>query len=281
MRTPAKTNLYLTVGDARKCDGRHEIRTLFVPLWNLCDEVSVERAPANRDLSIECTGRVIDGVASDDNNLAVRAARKFCSAYALAPSYHISLRKNIPISAGLGGGSSDAAAVLLELRRLTGFPSRLDDLRSIALELGADVPFFLQPTPSLATGIGEKLTPVEISAKYDVVIVYPAFPAPVSWAYQHWFRPENAMPPAWEELPSAFNDTDSLAKILWNDLEFALLKKFPLLEMIIETMHSCDGVLNAIVSGSGSSCIAFCQPDTASAVRTQLREKLSSYLEIL
>lgn len=280
MHTPAKTNFYLTVGSERECDHRHEIRTLFVPVLSLADEVSVRPSPTP-GITVECTGRPITGLPTPEDNLAVRAAELFCIAYDLPPAFHISIHKRIPVSAGLGGGSSDAAATLLELRRITGIPADAGRLWSLARRLGADVPYFLNPCTAMATGIGDIITEVGIGARYDLVIAYPGFPSPASWAYQNFLRPPQATPPDWDHLSDALGDIRSLSEIIFNDLQFALRRKFPILEMIIAAMRHCDCVLNAAVSGSGSSCFALCLPGSADAVRRQLRPRLPSIVELL
>ncbi|MBO7741057.1 MAG: hypothetical protein J6S21_00750 [Victivallales bacterium] len=269
MRTPAKINLYLTVGDERPWDGRHEIRTIFLPMPSIADEVTVTPGKAGEGITLACTGMEIDGAPQD--NLVCRAVRSFCEAADISMDWHISLEKNIPVSAGLGGGSSDAAAALLEMRRVTGIDPGLPEL---AVKLGADVPFFLNPVPALAEGIGEKLTPLPQFPPYDAVVVSPGFPSPVAWAYKHWMRPEGAVPPPWP--PPAFASFEEAASYAWNDLGFALCRKFPVMEIVLESLREA-GASAAIVAGSGACLLGLCPPEKREEIRAAAAARLAGY----
>ena len=269
--TPAKVNLFLEVGSLRPKDNRHEIRTLFLPVPQLTDEIAITANSPGKGLTMSLCGRKVPEGGSVAENLATRAVRAFCGEFGLSEDFHVQLTKRIPVSAGLGGGSSDAAAVLLEMRWITGTPATVDDLRPLAARLGADVPFFLNPVPSLATGIGEVLTPVEIAADYELVVVYPGCPSPVAWAYQHCRRPKNAIPPGWPFAASQLSTIEGLAQLTWNDLGFALEAKMPLLAMLRETLCQ-SGALTAIVAGSGSSVFGLVKAGQGEALRAKLRE---------
>jgi 4-diphosphocytidyl-2-C-methyl-D-erythritol kinase len=143
----------------RRPDGYHELESLFLPL-DLADELELELEPAGASrVSLRLDGAA-GGLPSDSRNLALRAAEGFLEAGGLRREVRIRLRKRIPAGAGLGGGSSDAAAVLRGLA--VACPGALQDaaLRGLALELGADVPFFLDPRPALVSGIGERCEPL-------------------------------------------------------------------------------------------------------------------------
>lgn len=267
----AKVNLFLEVGNRRPQDDRHEIRTLFLPVPQLADDVEVAANPPGKGLEMRLCGREVRGGGSVAENLAGRAVRAFCAEFGLSEDFRVTLVKRIPVSAGLGGGSSDAAAALLEMRRLTGMPASADGLRPLAARLGADVAFFLNPVPSLGTGIGEVLRPVRISADYELVIAYPGCPSPVSWAYRHCHRPPAVKPPAWPPSEEQLASIEGLAALLWNDLGFALEEKFPLLTMLREGLFRC-GALAAAVSGSGSSVFGLARPGQGAAIRAKLKE---------
>ena len=270
MKVHAKTNLFLLVGSLR--DERHLIATLFLPLNNLYDEVQISPLPANSGIHLEQTGRVIPNT-PPESNLAVRAASLFCQRFHLASDWRISLQKNIPIAAGLGGGSADAAAVLRLLRKQTNNCSE-EQLRSLALELGADVPFFLQDKPAFATGVGEILTPISIPAAFELIIVYPGFPSTVRWAYQHC--PTRESLPSEPPESSQFTSAEALASLVQNDLAIPLKRKFPLLQTILTAMRSV-GCLAAEVSGSGSSCFGICPPHTAPTILADLAQRLKPF----
>ena len=154
VRAPAKLNLGLRVLD-RRADGYHEIETIFLPL-TLFDELLLE-ATEGGGVTLECDDPELP---TDAGNLAVRAAEAARHALGLERGLHLTLAKRIPAGAGLGGGSSDAAAALLGVEALAGRPLAPERRRALALGLGADVPFFLDPRPMLGRGVGERLTPV-------------------------------------------------------------------------------------------------------------------------
>lgn len=242
--TPGKVNLYLTVGDERPSDGRHEIRTIFYPYWAVCDEISLSQAAPGAGLSLDMSGREIPGNPAD--NLVCRAVAAYCREFSLAPDFHISIKKAIPVGGGMGGGSSDCAAALLEVNALM---QRADDaaLHRLAASLGADVPFFLNPVPSQATGIGEILTPLEDFPELPLLAIYPEFESPVAWAYRNWHRPAGIEPPQWP-----LDGKSDWTKCLWNDLGFAVAEKYPPIQEALNTLKA-HGALEAIVSGSGST----------------------------
>ena len=253
--TPAKVNLVLEVGALRPQDGRHELRTLFVPFHGVTDSLEVTPNPPGTGITLALTGRAIPGGESPEKNLACRALSEYCRAAAIAPDFHLALHKRIPICAGLGGGSSDAAATLLEINELqrnqhgTALPPLR--LHEIARSLGADVPFFLTPVPSLATGIGDLLTPVPQMAIPHLRVLYPGTPSPVAWAYQHWHRRPNTTPPPWPPAP----DHDWNDGGLWNDLEPAVEETHP---EITRAKHALlqAGATHTLLSGSGSAVLA-------------------------
>jgi 4-diphosphocytidyl-2-C-methyl-D-erythritol kinase len=156
---PAKVNLALVVGPQRG-DGKHEVATVLQRL-DLCDRVRVERAPALR----------VRGF--DADTLVHRALASLAAAAGVEPLWEATIEKAIPVAAGLGGGSSDAASALLLANALLDEPLELDRLHAIAAALGADVPFFLRPGPQLGEGDGSELTPLDLPQDYWVVLVHP------------------------------------------------------------------------------------------------------------
>ncbi|MBR6471145.1 MAG: hypothetical protein IKS83_05070 [Victivallales bacterium] len=161
------------------------------------------------------------------------------------------------------------------MRDLTGQPGSVDGLRPLAVRLGADVAFFLNPVPSLATGIGEILTPVEISADYELVIAYPGCPSPVAWAYQHCRSSGDLPPPGWPPAQAQLSTVEDMAQLAWNDLGFALEAKMPLLAMLREALCQ-NGALTALVSGSGSSVFGLARAGQGEAIRACLRKAFPS-----
>lgn len=172
-RACAKINLFLRVTGRRE-NGYHELDSIFLPV-SFADEVRVEVEPAEEILiSLDCN---VAALASSQSNLASRAARAFMREFDLTATVRIQLAKNIPVGSGLGGGSSDAGTVLRIMAQMVPEvireePARLHD---IALSLGADVPFFLDPHPSRVTGVGERIAPLQAMPQLPLVIAIPPF----------------------------------------------------------------------------------------------------------
>jgi 4-diphosphocytidyl-2-C-methyl-D-erythritol kinase len=165
---PAKLNLGLEIL-SRRDDGYHEIDSLMLPL-DLADELRIETTP-EPGITLDCDSPELPAGRA---NLAVRAAERVCEQLGITPRLHLRLSKRIPVAAGLGGGSSDAAAVILGLEAL--FERHIDTFERsrLALELGADVPFFLEPAPARATGLGERLEPlVDLPEMHWLLVAFP------------------------------------------------------------------------------------------------------------
>lgn len=175
--SPAKINLFLEV-IARRPDGYHEIESVM-QLVDLCDCVRLARKP--RGIQVSVAGAELP---SGRGNLAYKAAALLMETAGLSAGVHIRLEKRIPVAGGLGGGSSNAAAVLAGLNRLYGLGRSREELREIAASLGSDVPFFLSDGLALATGRGEILTPLEPWPPRWVVLANPGVPVSTAWAYR-------------------------------------------------------------------------------------------------
>jgi len=268
MKTPAKINLYLKVLGKRQ-DGYHEIETIFWPIASVCDDVEIELRESG-GISMSCDG-ASEGVPCDSRNLCVKAAEAFRDVFGDF-SAHIHLTKRIPVAAGMGGGSSDAAAVLLELRRLLKPDLKDVELEKIAVKLGADVPFFLNPVPCVARGIGERRERIAAKGAPLLVLVHPRFPIPASWAYAHCASiGQNA---SIETMLSALADGDwkKVEENVRNDLEAGIFRKYPILCMIRERMESL-GVRNVHISGSGPVLFGFKDGGTSDDVLEVLEEE--------
>lgn len=266
-----KINLRLKV-TARRPDGYHELDTLFYPLDFPADRVVIDFA-APSGISFECS-REIPGVGQQ--NLAFLAAERYAVRAAVEPHWKIFLDKIIPVAAGCGGGSSDAAAVLRLLnehyRILSG-----TELAELALTLGADVPFFLERRPLRATGVGEIFEDFQIPGKMpEILVVYPGFPVSAKWAYQALNadiigRGKTVVP---EDYTAAFADPyhADWEELVRNDLAVALWKKFPLCRMLKRFIME-RGAWCVQVSGSGSSLFAlFGDAQTAMMCAGALRQ---------
>ncbi len=268
LRTPAKLNIGLWIL-GRRHDGYHELLSLFLPI-TLWDELRAEVAP---ELSVEYTP-----AHEFANDLVLQAARKLQQRLGIATGAKIWVRKQIPVGAGLGGGSSDAAACLLLLQRLWGRELPAQELAHCAAELGSDVPFFLHPTPAIVRGRGERLQPVQLRFPYPIVVLYPGFSISTAWAYAQLRQvppPHRVAPPQeWEgvlaEIASA---PEQLPRYFCNDFESVLLPHYPMLGELQRALYEC-GAAYAGLSGTGSALFAVFRSVEHAERALQLRERL-------
>jgi len=247
---PAKINLTLRVLRLRD-DGFHEITTRMAPVA-LCDGVTLE-ARAAGGIELVCDA---PDLPTGAENLAVRAALVFGEMRGSPPGLRIRLEKRIPQGAGLGGGSSDAAAVLRGANLLFDAGFSTEELAAAAATLGSDVPFFLYGSACDCSGRGEIITPLpDFTWPRSVLLLKPPFEAETPHAYRRWkdsaplpgidYSPQ---PVAWGELA--------------NDLERPVFEKFPVLARIKTWLREQPGVEAALMSGSGSTMAAFGPPET-------------------
>jgi 4-diphosphocytidyl-2-C-methyl-D-erythritol kinase len=249
LHAPAKINLSLRVL-AKRPDGYHEIESLFCPI-GLYDRLTLSPCES---IQIRCDAA---HVPSDSSNLAHRAATVFLDALQKterrqAPGgIHIELCKQIPVGAGLGGGSSDAAAVLKGLNQIQGHPFNNDQLRAMALPLGADVPFFIDARAAVATGIGEALRPFPNLPNYYVIVIYPGLHIATAEVYKKL----NLRLTKTQNKINYFHFTGPQFDVcthLVNDLETVTENAHPeILEA--KSLLRQKGALGTLMSGSGSS----------------------------
>ena len=213
---------------------------------------------------------------TDRSNLCLKAADVFAATTGLSTDVSIQLSKRIPIAAGLGGGSSDAASVLTLLNEHCGKPLSCDELHCIAANLGADVPFFLNPKPALGLGIGDELSPIELTCAVPLLIVTPSFQLPVAWSFNHLKTLPQDSQPHLDACLKAMKDGDieALAANCRNDLEHAVFEKFPILQMIREAMIAA-GALTVHISGSGPSLFAIAPEERLPAIAEASRKFIS------
>src|SRR6266702_1622078 len=178
---PAKINLSLKIF-GRRDDGFHEIETLIAPI-SLYDEIRIDKGDAKEGIEFCCDD---PSVPKGYDNLAVRAAKAFFAGTKIDPAISIELKKKIPHGAGLGGGSSDAASVLLALNEL--FETKLprEALAKMAEAIGSDVPFFIFQSAAMCKGRGELVTLVKLKEKLPILLLKPAFVVSTAWAYSRW-----------------------------------------------------------------------------------------------
>ncbi|HEX9145100.1 MAG TPA: 4-(cytidine 5'-diphospho)-2-C-methyl-D-erythritol kinase, partial [Candidatus Binatia bacterium] len=239
----------------RRKDGYHLLDTIMVAV-SLYDDIEIRRLRGfdkkkhDPDSRIEVTCDH-PSVPSGKKNLVYQAARAFVQAYGLEVRLRIHVRKRIPVGAGLGGGSSDAAATLLGLNRLfkAGLSNR--SLKKLATRIGADVPFFLARSPARARGIGELLTVLRHFPRLWVVILYPGFEVSTAWVFGH-YRPTLTKARLNTSITSSLGSCKKIAAMMVNDLETVTMRRYPVIRLLKEELarHGAAGVL---MSGSGSS----------------------------
>ena len=240
---PAKINLSLRVLRRRE-DGFHEIETLMAPIA-IRDTIEIERRDGG-GIDFACSDKTLP---VDGTNLVVRAARAFFTATRTGPDVRIFLQKEIPHGAGLGGGSSDAAATLLALDTI--FETRLPqtDITRIAAEIGSDVPFFLARSAAWCRGRGEIVEPCALPGALPLLLIKPSFGVPTPWAYQRWR--DSLEIPGVPYAPQQFG-----WGTLVNDLERPVFEKFIQLAEMKRWLLEQPGTAGALMSGSGSTVFA-------------------------
>jgi 4-diphosphocytidyl-2-C-methyl-D-erythritol kinase len=254
IRAPAKINLTLRVV-GRRDDGYHLLDTIMVPV-SLYDEVEIRklRTGANKgkngalSIRVRCAHPLVPNGAE---NLAYRAAHLLMTRAKSTQAVEIRIHKRIPVGAGLGGGSTDAAATLVGLNRLLklGFSTR--QLERLGLKLGADVPFFIRGVPARARGIGERLQPLKKIARYWLVIVYPGFPVATGWVYQN-LPVKLTKPSVNTSIAASLTGSGKLPEMLVNDLESVTLARYREIGLLKGKLMRA-GALGSSMSGSGSS----------------------------
>jgi len=279
--SPAKVNLFLRILGKRP-DGFHELETVMAAL-DLADEMRFERRPCG--ITIECSA---PGVPCDDSNLAVRAARLLQERFGIQAGTHIVLRKRTPVGGGMGGGSSNAATTLRALGRLWELSASQSEFETLASRLGSDVPFFLRPSVAMCRGRGEIIEPISAEKcralqEAAVVLVNPGFGVPTPWAYRSYAarggvsaEPKRDAGPLLRALASA--DLIALAGELYNSLEPAVFRKYPILEMFRRSLVEA-GASGALMSGSGATVFGLClNVRAAEDVRSKIMAKFGPSL---
>ncbi len=268
-KSVSKTNLFIKIL-GKNSDNYHEIETLFLPLDNPSDIIHLSDSATG--IVIECEDR---NVPCDSRNLCYKAAKQYADYANIIPSWKIVIEKNIPIAAGMGGGSSNAATVLNILQEKY---NALEEkqVAKIAKNIGADVPFFLNPKPSTATGIGENLIPLDFQIpKLPIMIIIPRFPVSAKWAYDNKLIKKESS--NLENLLNSLkeNNIEEVAKNLHNDLEYSLFQKFPLLDILKQEINN-QGALKTLITGSGPTLFAlFESQEKLNIAKKELKQNIN------
>jgi 4-diphosphocytidyl-2-C-methyl-D-erythritol kinase len=243
IRSYAKINIGLRV-TAKRPDGYHNLETVFHTI-DLFDTITLTQA---NELSIRSNIQALD---IDPTNLCLRAATVLQREFGITQGVRMQLEKNIPIGAGLGGGSSNAAAVLLGLNQLWNLSLPFDQLSKLSLSLGSDVPFLLQGGTAYATGRGEILDPMKTELPFWIAIVVPPIHVSTAWAFEALHLPNHHSRPSPREIFLNFLKHGDNASIE-NDFESVVFRRHPEISVVKRRLLE-SGALLALMSGSGSS----------------------------
>ena len=266
LNAPAKLNLSLAVLDRRQ-DGFHEIESLMVPV-SVSDRLHVRRAPAGVfSLEVNFAGKIgcekgqslARDVPDDESNLVLRAARLLAERAGSDAGLTIRLEKHIPSGAGLGGGSSDAAATFLAAVKLWNLDWSLDQLATLSAELGSDIPWFFAGMAGVVGGRGEQVTPVEGIPAYDVVIACPSEGLSTARVYAAC-EPDTHRRGHASALATALRG-DSLRQafpLMHNSLQQPAQNLAPSVNRLLTDMAK-HNALHPILTGSGSACFSLCR----------------------
>jgi len=262
--SPAKVNLYLRVLRRRK-DGYHDILSLMQRI-SLCDEMTF--TPRAGGIVIRCPDSPLP---EDEKNIVYRAAASFFSRAAAPPGIEITIRKKIPIAAGLGGGSSNAATTLMTLNEISGSPLTREELLEMGVKLGADVPFFIFGNTAWASGIGDRFTVASPLPPLWFVLINPGFAISTKWVYQK-LNLELTNSQIKYSIPRFYTVGD-LTRGLTNDLEKVTMRFHPVLEQI-KALLLGSGAGGALMSGSGPTVFGvFGDEDSSFRAEKSLRQE--------
>ena len=264
IQSPCKVNLLLNIL-GKRADGFHELETVMHPV-NLHDRLLLTRAGREmRGIQLTCSE---PSLPVDAGNLVHRAAMAFLQTARVEEGVRLHLEKRIPLAAGLGGGSGNAASTLLGLNQLFGQPLAPEQLHQIAAALGSDIPFFLQSKPALATGRGENIFSLDAFPAMQgaaFLLIHPGFGISTAWAYQQLAKFPHALngrPGRAQTLVELLQSADLPAASVefYNSLEAPALDKYPLLALFQEFLRS-HGAAATLMSGSGSTTFALVQSE--------------------
>ena len=267
VRAPAKINLNLRVLGRREATGYHDIETWMVPV-TLADKLRVELTETP-GITLTCSDPDLDNGA---DNLAWKAAELFLRETNHEGGASIELHKHIPHGAGLGGGSSDAAAVLNALNQQVPCPLDARALEQLAAQLGSDTPFFIRGKAAIARGRGELLEQGPLPAALDLLLLKPPFPVPTAWAYAAYAK-KNFCSSGWT-APQLHDGIE-----IFNDLERAVFRKYVMLPAMKQWLLEHSLVAAAAMTGSGSCLFAILRdPRGADQLATEARAEFGDTL---
>jgi 4-diphosphocytidyl-2-C-methyl-D-erythritol kinase len=281
LKAPAKINLFLEIV-GRRPDGYHLLETIMQTV-NLYDELSFELALSSEiSLSVisgRGCGQAFEALPLDDGNIIMRAAKILKEKFGISRGVKITLEKNIPLGAGLGGGSSNAASALQALVKLWNIKISKSGLEKIAAVLGADVPFFLSGQTALCEGIGEIITPFKIRKNpLSLVLVNPCFSVPTPSVYKRVklpFTNPHKIDKIKNLIKTGSFDLLSAKETMFNRLEDFVLSNYPEIKKIKEVLISLGCA--ALMSGSGATVFGIYAPQDKQKIEAELKKRSWKY----
>jgi len=274
---PAKINLVLRILD-RRADGFHNLWSLMQTV-RLEDEVTVRLNQNHTEITLQCDAR---SLSTDQTNLVYRAAAAVLQHSEWKVGLDIVLTKRIPMGAGLGGGSSDAAATIVGLNQLLHLGWSAMEMAQVGQALGSDVPFFFFAPSAAVAGRGEQVSSVQITGSRWVVLVNPGFPVETRWAYQRLSSTRAGVQPLSDFHASLGRERhlswEQVLRVAENDFEAPVFQAHPVL-LDIRQQLSAQGAEAALLSGSGATVFGVFK-DEAGAQQAQARFQTESHLKV-
>ncbi len=251
LKAYAKVNISLDIVGKR--EDNYHLLSMIMQNIDLYDEIDL--VEQKEGITISCNKSYVP---TDERNLAYKAAMLFRNHFNIEKGVNIKINKNIPVSAGLAGGSTDAAAVLVGMNKIFNTNASEEELMELGLKLGADIPYCIHGGTALCEGIGERITPIKPFKDKILVLVKPAFGVSTKEVYKAFDLNKVKAHPKTEELIKAIerNDLDYVARNMKNLLENVTLRKHRVLIRIKEEMNAL-GAINSMMSGSGPTVFAF------------------------
>ncbi|HNT28137.1 MAG TPA: 4-(cytidine 5'-diphospho)-2-C-methyl-D-erythritol kinase [bacterium] len=260
-RSPAKINLRLDIVGRDETTGYHFLEMVLAPV-SLSDEITVEDADRTTIITEGCAERI-----PSEKNIVHRVIRAVEEAVgAPLPPLKVTIRKNIPTGAGMGGGSGNGAAMLEYLDRRFTLHLGPERLMTIGARIGSDIPFFLARSPAVVTGFGEKVAPVRLTAfPFPTLVVHPGFPVDTRQAYGLWDKKMlTKRGPVDTNIArvSVLRSLTEWVDFIRNDLEAPVLEAYPALQVVRRRLTE-EGAARVFMTGSGSAMVALFADDTA------------------
>jgi len=247
--SPGKVNLRLDILNKRK-DGFHDLRSIMERV-SFADELEISLL--EKGIELTCNN---PDLPLDERNIVYQAAKEILAYSSRNIGVQIHITKNIPISSGLGGGSSNAAAILKGVNALLKLKLSREKLMKIGTKLGADVPFFLLDGPAVAEGIGHELKRIRSMPKLFMILVNPNMPVSTEWVYKNFIiESTEAVKPASVKIPSIFKTKRDVVKLMHNDLERVTTRRYPVVNEIKIALMKL-GAMGSQMTGSGPTVFA-------------------------